>query len=175
MPLFGMNQGMQPIVGYNYGAGKKERILRTIRLGFSYSVIYGIFAITLFELFPRPIFSLFTTEKELLQEGTQAMRIILSMMWLLGISISTTGIHQAMGKARSAFVLSILRWVLLIVPLIIILPRIGGLGLDGIWLAFPIADLMAALIALMVLHRTLHRSGIRKGFFRDMIFLKSRS
>ncbi|MBS3808109.1 MAG: hypothetical protein KGY60_11440, partial [Bacteroidales bacterium] len=142
---------------------------------FAYSVIYGIGAITLFEIFPREIFSLFTTEERLLDEGTRAMQMILSMMWLLGISISTTGIHQAMGKARSAFVLSILRWVLLIVPLIVILPRVGGLGLDGIWLAFPIADVLAAIIALMVLNHTLRRAGIREGFFRDLMLFRSRS
>jgi len=175
MPLFGMNQGMQPIVGYNYGAGKPERILKTIRLGFAYSLIYGILAITLFEIFPREIFSLFTTEEKLVAEGTQAMQIILSMMWLFGISISTTGIHQAMGKSRSAFILSILRWVLLIVPLIVVLPRIGGLGLDGIWFAFPIADALAAIIALMVLNHTLRQAGMWKGFFRDLILFRSRS
>jgi len=166
MPLFGINQGMQPIIGYNYGAGKKERILRTIRLGFTYSVIYGAIAITLFEIFPREIFSLFTREERLLSEGTRALQIILSMMWLIGISISATGIHQAMGKAKKAFLLAILRWVLLIIPLILILPRIGGLGLDGIWLAFPIADTLAATIGLIMLHRTLQEAGIRLGLFR---------
>lgn len=162
MPLFGINQGMQPIVGYNYGAGKPGRITKTIRLGFTYSLVYGVLAISLFELFPGKIFALFTDDTRLLAEGTHAMTIILSMMWLLGISLSTTGIHQAMGKSGSAFVLSILRWVLLIVPLIFILPRIGGLGLEGIWLSFPIADVLAAIIALIILRRTLKNSGMIK-------------
>ena len=175
MPLFGLNQGMQPIVGYNFGAGKYDRILRTIRLGFTYSLIYGVLAITLFEIFPRQIFSLFTTESQLIREGTHAMKIILSMMWLLGITISTTGIHQAMGKARSAFVMSVLRWVLLIVPLILILPRIGGLGLDGIWLAFPIADASAAGIAILLLNKTLRHSGVRLGLFRMNRRLKTKT
>jgi len=173
MPLFGINQGMQPIIGYNFGAGKKERILQTIRLGFTYSVIYGVIAITLFEIFPREIFSLFTREERLLAEGTRALQIILAMMWLIGISISATGIHQAMGKAKKAFLLAILRWVLLIIPLILILPGIGGLGLDGIWLAFPIADTLAAAIAVIMLHRTLQTAGIRLGLFRKPSALKT--
>jgi putative MATE family efflux protein len=175
MPLFGLNQGMQPIVGYNYGAGKYDRILRTIRLGFLYSVIYGVCAIVLFEIFSREIFSLFTSESRLLAEGTRAMEIILSMMWLLGISISTTGIHQAMGKAKSAFILAILRWVLLIVPLILILPGIGGLGLDGIWFAFPLADTLAAVIALLMLHHTFRNAGIRPGLVANLRGLKNQN
>lgn len=161
MPLFGMNQGMQPIVGYNFGAAKYDRILKTIRLGFTYSIVYGIIAITIFEIFPRDIFSLFTRDESLLAEGTRAMKIILSMMWLFGISVSTTGIHQAMGKSRAAFFLAILRWVLLIIPLIFILPQIGGLELDGIWLAFPVADALAAVISVWVLIRTLRKNNIQ--------------
>lgn len=121
-------------------------------------------AITIFEIFPRQIFSLFTTDEALLAEGTRAMKIILSMMWLLGISISSTGIHQAMGKPRAAFLLAILRWVLLVVPLIFILPNIGGMGLDGIWLAFPVADVLAAVISVAVLIQTLRKSRIKTRF-----------
>ncbi|MBS3768860.1 MAG: MATE family efflux transporter [Bacteroidales bacterium] len=161
MPLFGLNQGMQPIVGYNFGAEKYDRILKTIRLGFTYSLIYGMIAIIIFEIFPREIFSLFTNDSALLSEGTHAMKIVLSMMWLLGISISSTGIHQAMGKPRAAFFLAILRWVILITPLIFILPRIGGLGLDGIWLAFPVADMLAAFISFRILTQTLRKKNIR--------------
>ncbi|MEF8984828.1 MAG: MATE family efflux transporter [Bacteroidales bacterium] len=161
MPLFGLNQGMQPIVGYNFGAEKYDRILKTIRLGFTYSLIYGMIAIIIFEIFPLEIFSLFTNDSALLSEGTHAMKIVLSMMWLLGISISSTGIHQAMGKPRAAFFLAILRWVILITPLIFILPRIGGLGLDGIWLAFPVADMLAAFISFRILTQTLRKNNIR--------------
>ena len=92
---------------------------------------------------------------------------------LIGISISATGIHQAMGKAKKAFLLAVLRWVLLIIPLILILPRIGGLGLDGIWLAFPIADTLAATIAIVMLHRTLQGAGIRLGLFRKPAALEA--
>lgn len=164
MPFFGLNQGMQPIVGYNFGAEKYDRILKTIKLGFVYSVIYGVIAIILFEIFPREIFSLFTKDKALLSEGPRAMRIILSMMWLLGISTTSIGIHQAMGKSSAAFLLAILRWVLLVTPLIFILPRIGGLGLDGIWLTFPVADLLTALISIWVLMQTLRKSNIKTRF-----------
>jgi putative MATE family efflux protein len=173
MPLFGFNQGMQPIVGYNFGARKYDRILKTIKLGFIYSLIYGIISIVLFEIFTKEIFSLFTTEDPLLQEGTKSMRIVLSMMWLLGITISTMGIHQAMGKARAAFFLAILRWVLLVTPLILILPSVGNLGLNGVWIAFPIADFLAAAIALVVLRHTLRKTAIMQKWSNDHKELRS--
>ena len=85
MPLYGLNQGMQPIVGFNFGADNPERIKRTIKLGFMYAVGYGILAIIFFQIFAEPIFGLFTKDQNLMQEGPRALRIIISMMWLMGI------------------------------------------------------------------------------------------
>jgi putative MATE family efflux protein len=160
MPMFGFNQGMQPIVGYNFGAEKYNRILKTIKLGFTYSVIYGVVSIFVFELFTEDIFSLFTNDPALIDHGVRAMRIVVSMMWLMGISTNTMGIHQAMGKSKPAFIVAILRWVLLIMPLIFILPSLLNPGLDGIWFSFPIADLLAAVISILILRYTLKQTNI---------------
>ncbi len=160
MPLFGLNQGMQPIIGYNFGANNPERIIRTIKLGFLYSVIYGIFAVILFQIFAEPVFNLFTTDQNLMQMGPRALRIIIAMMWLMGISTLTMGVHQAMGQPKSAFVLAIQRWILLITPLVLILPYIFNLGLDGVWIAFPVADFLGAIIALLILLYSLKRKRI---------------
>ncbi|MGM0552050.1 MAG: MATE family efflux transporter [Bacteroidota bacterium] len=157
MPLFGLNQGMQPIVGYNYGAQKYERVKHTVKLVIKYSLIYGAVAVLLFELFSRQIFLLFTNEQELLEQGPRALRIVVMMMWLMGVSTMAMGIHQAMGKAKQAFLLAIQRWVLLITPMILILPRIGNLGLDGVWIAFPAADFIAAIVSLIILRYTFKR------------------
>jgi len=160
MPLFGLNQGMQPIVGFNYGAEKKERIKKTMKLGFRYGIIYGLVAVVIFQVFAKPLFGLFTTDRELLQIGPRALRIVIPMMWLMGISHATMGAHQAMGKAKSAFVLAIQRWILLITPMVLILPHIFNLGLDGVWLAFPLADLLGAIMALVFLHVTFRKQRI---------------
>ncbi|MEE4197655.1 MAG: MATE family efflux transporter [Bacteroidales bacterium] len=157
MPLFGLNQGMQPIVGYNYGAELYDRVKQTIRLVIRYSLIYGALAVIIFEIFAREIFTLFTQEKELLAQGPRALRIVVIMMWLMGVSTMSMGIHQAMGQAKQAFILAIQRWVLLITPLILILPKLGGLGLDGVWIAFPAADFLAAIISLIILYHTFRR------------------
>lgn len=160
MPLFGLNQGMLPIVGYNFGAGNKERIRKTIKQGFIYAILYGVGALVIFMVFAKPLFGLFTTNAELLEMGPRALRIVIAMMWLMGISHATMGTHQAMGKPGAAFVLAIQRWLLLITPLVFILPGLFNLGLDGVWLAFPLADLIGAVIAIAFLIHTFRKHKI---------------
>lgn len=170
MPLFGLNQGMQPIVGYNFGAAQFDRVKKTIRLGMIYSVIFGILIVGLAELFPREIFSIFSKDQELIEYGTPAFRIVASMMWVMGIYISATGIHQALGKKNSSFWLSIMRWVLLIIPLVLILPQFMTNPVNGVWLAFPLGDLLAAIIAVVILQKTL----LRHGIIRNSLLAKSK-
>jgi putative MATE family efflux protein len=160
MPLFGLNQGMVPIIGFNYGAEKKERIKKTIKLGFTYAIGYGLIAVLIFQVFANPIFGLFTTNEELLEIGPRALRIVIAMMWLMGISHAAMGTHQAMGQSRSAFILAIQRWILLITPLVLILPYIFNLGLDGVWLAFPLADFLGAAMAIIFLYVTFRKQKI---------------
>ncbi|MCF8309051.1 MAG: MATE family efflux transporter [Bacteroidales bacterium] len=156
LPLFGLNQGMQPIVGYNYGAEQPERVKKTIRIGLGYSLFFGLFIVGIAEIFPREIYSIFTNDPELISRGTGAFRIVVSMMWVMGISIAGTGIHQALGMKKSSFLLSIMRWIILVVPLVLLLPNLFGLGITGVWLAFPLADLAAALITISILVHTLY-------------------
>jgi putative MATE family efflux protein len=160
MPLFGLMQGMQPIIGYNFGADNRERIMRTIKLTFKYAIGYGVVAVVFFMLLAQPIVALFTVEQDIIIEGTRVLRIVIAMMWLMGISHAIMGVHQAMGQSKASFVLAILRWVLLITPLILILPKLFNLGLDGVWLAFPIADFVGACVALVILYFTLKKKRI---------------
>ncbi|HKK63969.1 MAG TPA: MATE family efflux transporter [Bacteroidales bacterium] len=160
MPLFGINQGMQPIVGFNYGADKKNRIKRTMKLGFLYGIVYGLGAVIVFQILAEPVFSLFTTDVRLLEIGPRALRIVIAMMWLMGITQATMGAHQAMGKSKAAFILAIQRWILLITPMILILPRVFNLGLDGVWLAFPLADFLGAIISLIFLYLTFRKTRV---------------
>jgi len=160
MPLFGLNQGMQPIVGYNFGAMQPGRVKKTIRLGLSYSLIFGIFIVGIAEIFPKQIFSIFTNDQTLIAEGTGAFRIVISMMWTIGLTIAVTGIHQALGMKKSSFVLSIMRWIILIIPLVLLLPWLFNLGIEGVWLAFPVADFLAAFITMAILGRTLYSQNI---------------
>ncbi|MEA3505494.1 MAG: MATE family efflux transporter [Bacteroidota bacterium] len=158
MPLFGLNQGMQPILGYNYGAKNMDRVKEVIKKTIAFSLIAGIIGVILAELFPREIFSIFTNEEELLNQGSEAFAIVIAGMWLMGINISIMGVHQALGIKTSAFILSVDRWVFFVLPLIFILPMLLNNGLTGIWMAFPIADILAAILAVILLQQTLKKT-----------------
>lgn len=160
MPLNGLSQGMQPIVGYNAGAQNPKRIEKTIRLGLLYALGIGLFFVAISEWFASPLFALFTGKENMIHEGIPALRIVLSMMWLAGIPIAILGIHQALGLKKSAFFLAIMRWLLLIVPISFLLPVFFKTPINGIWWAFPIADFLGTFIALGILLRTLYLHGI---------------
>jgi Na+-driven multidrug efflux pump len=160
MPLNGLSQGMQPIVGYNAGAQNPKRIEKTIRLGLLYALGIGLFFVAISEWFASPLFALFTGKENMIHEGIPALRIVLSMMWLAGIPIAILGIHQALGLKKSAFFLAIMRWLLLIVPISFLLPVFFETPINGIWWAFRIADFLGTFIALGILLRTLYLHGI---------------
>ncbi len=92
--------------------------------------------------------------------GIAAVAIVLPIVAIISSFAHLMGVHQAMGQAKEAFILAIQRWILLIVPLILILPNLMATPIDGVWLAFPIADLVAALVALFILYRTFKHKGI---------------
>jgi len=157
MPLFGVVQGMQPIVGFNFGAKKYERVKETIKLAIMITTLMATIGWVIIELFPSFIFSIFTTEREIIEKGIPVIRIVISMIPLIGIQVVGAALFQSLGKAFPSLVLSLLRQVLIFTPLVIILPRIFGLGIMGIWLAYPIADVLAVILTIIYL-----RSELRK-------------
>jgi len=149
MPIFGINQGAQPIIGYNYGAKKYDRVKRTLKLAAIAATLICIFGFIVSELFSHQIISLFNKDKELIEIGTRGIRIFMIMVPIVGIQIVITNYFQAVGKAAKAILLSLTRQVLFLIPLILILPVF--FKLDGIWMAGPIADLSSSLLAIILL------------------------
>jgi len=148
-PVLGITQGFIPIVGYNYGARLKERVSRIIRLAMisATSISFGIFILIM--IFAPEIISVFTNEDELIRETTPALRWTFLATPLIAINLLGSAYFQAIGKAFPALILSISKQGLLLIPIILILPVL--FGIDGIWVAFPIADVGAALITLIYL------------------------
>jgi len=162
MPLFGIAQGFQPIAGYNYGAGKLLRVREAVRKAAATSVITASIFFTAVMLFPAAIFSLFSTSTELISLGSYAIRIVLLVIPLIGLQITGTVFFQAVGMAIPSLVLSLSRQILLLIPLVVVLPRF--FGLSGVWMAFPVADVLATLITVVWLRyemRKLHITGCR--------------
>jgi putative MATE family efflux protein len=157
MPLFGVVQGMQPIVGFNYGAKKLDRVKETLKLSLITTTAFASFGWLIIELFPFAIISVFTRDAEIIEKGSTIMRIVISMIPLIGIQIVGAALFQSLGKAVPSLILALLREVLLFIPLVIILPRILGLGLWGIWIAYPAADILSVVLTVLFL-----RSELRK-------------
>ena len=149
MPIFGINQGMQPILGYNYGARQYDRVRQTLFFGVKLASAIVIFGFVIVQLFPATIIRLFINDPDLIRVGTFGIRVFLSMLPLLGFQIVATNYFQSVGKAKLAIFGSMLRQVIILLPLYLILPRIYGL--PGVWFASPIADFLSFVIALLLI------------------------
>ncbi|KGN01148.1 multidrug transporter MatE [Clostridium novyi A str. 4570] len=145
MPIFGINQGVQPILGYNYGAKLYSRVIKAIKLAIICGISIASVGFIAVELFPHILFKAFAKDApNLINLGCRGIRIDLILLPLVGYQIVTSNYFQAIGKAKISIFLSFLRQVIVLIPIIIILPKF--LGLDGIWLSQPIADIAATLI-----------------------------
>lgn len=149
MPIFGINQGCQPIIGFNYGARKLERAKKT----FIYATIAATVICTiggiLIQLFPQVAISIFNNEAELTELAVKGLRIYLLMMPIVGINIVATSYYQSVGKAKMSMFVSLLRQVILLIPFTLILPTF--MGLDGVWAAGACADLLSVVITIILI------------------------
>lgn len=144
MPVMGISQGAQPIIGYNYGAGNYRRVIETVKLAVIAASGLCLFGFIGVQLLDVHIIRLFNGNHELVQLGSDGLRLFLLMLPIIGFQIISANYFQAVGKAGYAIVFNLLRQIILLIPLIFLLPKFWGL--TGIWLAGPISDLGAALL-----------------------------
>lgn len=155
MPMFGIVQGFQPIAGFNYGAKNYERLKCVVSLSIKVLIVLATFGWAITFFFPSPLFKLFGASESIVNEGVSIMRIMFAGIPIVGIQIIASSYFQALGKVRPSFVLSLMRQLLILIPLILILPRIGGLGLLGIWIAVPISDILSTLISAIIFYNSM--------------------
>jgi len=148
LPMFGIVQGMMPIVGYNYGAGQLERVRHAVRLSNLVTTAMSVGTTILLLSVPALLLRIFTQDAEVLSMGTPAIRIVILAFPTVGFQVVAAGMYQALGRPLPALVLALLRQVILLIPLVVVLPRF--LGLDGIWASFPIADGLAAVVTVLM-------------------------
>ena len=149
MTIFGINQGCQPIIGFNYGARKFERAKKTfIYATIAATIICSIGGI-LIQLFPQLAISIFNNDAELTGLAVKGLRIYLLMMPIVGINIVATSYYQSVGKAKMSMFVSLLRQVILLIPFTLILPKF--MGLDGVWAAGACADLLSVVITIILI------------------------
>lgn len=144
MPLLAIAQGLQPILGFSYGAGRYDRALEVTKLSLGVASLFSAVSFVVLMAIPGTLMSVFTTDGALVSEGVYAARRIFLVYFLVGFQIVGSTVFQALGKVVKTLVTSTSRQLLFLVPLVLILPE--SLGTDGVWLAFPIADVLAFLL-----------------------------
>ena len=153
MPVFGLNNGMVPIVAYNYGAKKPDRVKRTIKLAILSAVAIMAVGLAIFELFPGFLLAFFDASENMLAIGTPALRIIALAFVFAGFCIIAGSVFQAIGNPFYSLIVSVCRQLVVLLPVAWLLSQTGNLTL--VWLAFPIAELMSLTLSIIFLRRTL--------------------
>lgn len=151
MPMMGVMQGMQPIVGYNYGARNFERLRETVVLGLKVTVFLSFLIFALVMAVPHWLMMIFTSDPEVIQAGSEYLRIMFSAVFLIGGQVIGSGLYQALGKPKQALILSLSRQLIFLIPLVLILPHF--IGVYGVFLAFPISDFFACVLASILMYR----------------------
>lgn len=151
MPVFGLNNGMVPIIAYNFGAKKKERMLRTMKLAVMYAVGILFVGFLIMQIFPAQLFGLFDASEDMLSIGVPALRIISTHFVLAGFCIIAGSVFQALGNGILSMLVSIARQLVVLLPAAYLLSLTGKLNV--IWLAFPIAELMSVVLSGVFLYR----------------------
>ena len=151
MVTIGLNQGMLPIAGYNYGAQRYDRLMKVLKYAMITATVITSTGFIIAEFFPYQCARLFTTDKTLIDMSIEGIRIHMLAFPIVGMQMVITNFFQCIGKAKISIFLSLSRQMLFLLPLLVILPPI--MRLDGVWTAMPVSDTIAAIVALVMMAR----------------------
>lgn len=154
-PVIGMMQGFMPVAGFNYGADNKDRVISSIRLAIRWSMIISTFLLLLVLGLSDLMIKFFTDDPELVAATPRAMRLVFLGTPVIGISMISAAYFQAIGKAWPALFLTLSRQLIFIIPFLLILPHF--IELTGIWISFPLGELMAAIVCYIWLRHEMNR------------------
>lgn len=166
MIIMGLNQGMQPIAGYNFGARQYNRVTSVLKYTIVCAVGIATFGMLICELFPSLIASLFTKDEGLIRLSSDGLRIVMLMFPLVGFQMVATNFFQSIGMAKKAIFLSLMRQLIFLVPALLILPSF--FQLSGVWASMPLADFLATIVSGIVLYnqfakfKKMHVEGIKE-------------
>jgi Na+-driven multidrug efflux pump len=156
MAIVAINMASQPIIGFNYGAKSVPRVKEALRLSLIAATVIALVAFTFIEAIPGALVRLFNSDsQELYQISVHGLRLVILALPIVGFQVVASHFFQAIGKAKLAMFATLFRQVIGLIPLLFILP--GFWGISGIWLAYPIADTMAATAVAILLVREWRR------------------
>lgn len=159
LPVFGLNNSVISIVSYNYGAGKIKRLLKTVKVANIYAFSIMLAGFVLCQVLPSQILKIFDASDNMLAIGVPALRIISFSFLIAPFSIVSSGTFQALGKGTFSLIISLIRQLIVILPLSYLLSRV--MGMKGVWVAFPIAEIVAGILTIIYL-RKLYKNEIMK-------------
>lgn len=152
MPIFGLNQGLQPIIGYNFGAEKHDRVKQAVKYGVITATIIVTIGFLVIEGFSEKLVMIFNNDSSLIEITSHGMRIFLIMLPVIGGQIIVTNYFQSIGRVKISMFLSLLRQVIILIPCLLIIPMFKGL--DGVWIAGATSDVLSVVITLFVFIKT---------------------
>ncbi|MDN5341882.1 MATE family efflux transporter [Oceanotoga sp. DSM 15011] len=155
MPVFGLNQGYIPIIGYNFGHKNPERLKKAIFIGLITGFIFTTIGFFLLQFFPEELIRMFNDDPELIKIGVNALKIISIAFPIIGLSIVGSATFQAVGKGLPSLIISFLRQIVLLLPLMYILSK--EIGLKGTWYAFPISEFISFFIMVIWFYKTMKK------------------
>lgn len=153
MIVLGLNQGMQPIAGYNYGAQQFDRVDKVLKMTIFYATGVMLVGFLIGQFFPSAVASVFTTDEQLIEHAVRGLRIVMIFFPIIGFQMVTSNFFQSIGKAHKAIFLSLTRQMIFLLPCLIIFPQIWGV--NGVWYSLPVADLASSVVAGIVLFNQL--------------------
>lgn len=159
LPVFGLNNSVISIISYNYGAGKIKRLLKTVKVANIYAFSIMLAGFVLCQILPSQILKIFDASDNMLVIGVPALRIISFSFLIAPFSIVSSGTFQALGKGTFSLIISLIRQLIVILPLSYLLSRV--MGMKGVWVAFPIAEIVAGILTIIYL-RKLYKNEIMK-------------
>lgn len=151
----GFNQGMQPIAGYNFGAGNYDRLKKVLKYTIFCAVTCSTIGFLLGQIFPGAITRMFTTNVELTDIAERGLHLVLLLFPLVGFQMVSANFFQSIGMAKKAIFLALSRQLLFLIPFLLVMPRF--LGTDGVWLSIPFADCVSVIVTAYMLKRELKR------------------
>ena len=161
MPVFGLNNGMVPIIAFNYGAKKPSRVYATMKLAAITAVSYMLLGFAAFQIIPETLLGFFNASAEMLEIGRTALRIISISFMMAGFSIVSISTCQALGKSIYSLIVSVIRQIVVLIPSAFLLSLIGNV--DLVWWSFPIAEVVGVTSCIIFVRIVLKKS------FKDVV------
>lgn len=157
MPIFGMNNGLVPILSYNYGAVKYDRIKKAVKLAMACAIAYMIVGLIVFQIMPDKLLMIFSVNSSVMSIGVAALKIISVSFLFAGVGIIGSTVFQAIGNPVHSLIMSVLRQLVIILPAAFLLSFLGNV--DYVWWSYPIAEVVSFVLCLILLVKTLKKIG----------------